>query len=347
MKDNSICRNIILVLFINFILIYPLSAASLLSTSPVEDCNACCSGVEGAVERVSPEVAAADLARINSVIQEEGLAWVAGETSVSDLTSTSFQRLLGDRSSTILLPQYANDAGAVVKIDALPASFDWRYHNGDYTTPVRDQKNCGSCWAFAATAVFESYTEISKRRPGYNPDFAEQYLLSCNREGMSCNGGSVLVLAYFVDKAGKTGGVGTVVERAFPYLAADGRCKQWGGTTRFSVPQRGGWNWLYRPNSAKIKDLVYTYGPVYANMYVDDEGFFAYYTSGIFEYPDTPRGETNHAITIVGWGHDDTKNRDYYIAKNSWGKSWGENGWFKIYVDTCNIGNNVGYLKRP
>lgn len=365
--------------FIAFLLIAPVQGQSPvkivnLSSTPVVQAPACnttpgnagCSSVQGSActsctsnavpDRTSRRISRADedekIKKANDYIKNHDLSWTAGKTSVSDLTPEAYSALLGLKhppKGTVLPVAKFAPSGPVAK-GALPASFDWRNNGGDWTTPIKNQGSCGSCWAFASIGTFESFWERSQNNASLNPNFAEQYLVSCDSEDTGCGGGFSSSLGYLVDKAGSSGGIGTVLEGRYPYTASDSTCKSLTGETRYKVPSPGTWNYLEGDCVISpvedTKRTIYERGPV--NAYIDATDLFSTYTSGIFEDPTWVDGgacQTNHVIVLVGWGHDPVKNKDYWIAKNSWGTDWGENGWFRIYTDQCRIGEGIAYLQ--
>ena len=96
----------------------------------------------------------------------------------------------------------------------LPDSFDWRSIGAsDYTTPIKNQSDCGSCWAFATVGPLESNIKI---RDGDEVDLSEQWLVSCNQEGWGCDGGSGWAHDYHEWKADPCGGVGAGAARGRP-----------------------------------------------------------------------------------------------------------------------------------
>jgi C1A family cysteine protease len=219
-----------------------------------------------------------------------------------------------------------------------PAAWDWRDHNG--VTPVMNQgATCGSCWACAATANFESIVLLNNEDPIRitaqdvgSPfrmyDFSEENLKECNYWDKGCGGGNAWVSTnYFTRK-------GAVEESCDPYHTWDtGVCKE----TCAQIKQVTQWR-ILPENDATIKDFVYTYGPCYTTMYASMPGFSTYDGSYVFYYTGTE--ETNHAVLIVGW--DDAMahagGTGAWICKNSWGSSWGENGYFYIAYGSARIG---------
>ncbi|MCX6694647.1 MAG: IPT/TIG domain-containing protein [Methanomicrobiales archaeon] len=300
------------------------------------------------VTRLSPDIVEANIDAVRATIRAQNLSWHAGYTSLADLPIEVRHGMRGVRHKNNPAPVKARppDIAIIEGMESLPISFDWRSNGGDWTTPVKDQRNCGSCWAFAVTGVFESYWERYNNNPGLNPNFAEQYLVSCDWDEWGCDGGTNDALGYFMDEVGHSGGVGTVTESCFPYEARDMICKDLTGCTRYTLPPGGDWFYIRSnpnliPTVDEIKATVYQYGPVSVYIYASDD--FDYYEGGIFEEPGAT-GQTNHAVVIVGWGNDPSKGKDYWIVKNSYGTSWGENGWFRIYTDQCRVGEGAAYL---
>jgi len=217
--------------------------------------------------------------------------------------------------------------------ESLPAAFDWR--DKAELMPVRNQGQCGSCWAMSSVATFEDVRRIV----GEKEDLSEQYLVSCNKEGWSCNGG---FFAYDYMMAPKGG----VSEASYPYTGTDSACK--GGLVYGAKIK----SWAYLPggdnagdNINEIKSAIFKYGPVGVGVAVDDA--FSNYSGGIFR--DTGYRSLNHAVNIVGW--NDNNGDGYWIMRNSWGSGWGtEGGFMHIAFKANGIGawaNTVVYDKDP
>ncbi len=213
-------------------------------------------------------------------------------------------------------------------LESLPSSFNWCDQGG--CTAVGDQEQCGSCWAFATVGVLESAILIKQ---GLAVDLSEQYLLSCNTDGYSCDGGW-FAHNYHVQP-------GAVPETEFPYVAWKAPC---GGP--YSHPYRiSSWSYVGSsvgvPSVEAIKQAIYTYGPVAAAICAGDD--FQGYTGGVFatdEAADCDRGDVNHAVILVGW--DDTK--QVWRLRNSWGTGWGEDGYMWIGYGTSNVGYAANYI---
>jgi C1A family cysteine protease len=249
------------------------------------------------------------------------------------------------------------------------ASFDWRTKNG--TTPVRDQKGCGSCWAFSTVGAFEGSYRLTN---SVAINSSEQQLLDCNPWGYSCSGGW-WAHQYLIDT-----GVGT--ETAYPYTAVKAACKTavarcYHATTWGYVGTSSG-----VPSVASVKQALCQHGPLSIAVLVTP--MFQAYTSGVLNESSNPwtastaravgtlvkptpaagkiyrcivagttgatqptwpvsgtvtdgtvtwqcLGTVNHGVTLLGW--NDSKNA--WLIKNSWGNAWGE---------TCGFGTEKGYI---
>jgi len=206
-------------------------------------------------------------------------------------------------------------------IEDLPAQYDLRERNK--LTPVRNQGQCGSCWAFAVMAVLETGF-----MPGQAMDFSEQHLISNHGYfGGPCEGGNIFqAVAYLTRWAGP------MDESDIPYRYAwvsDAFEVRKHVQNVIFIPPREG------PEDIQlIKEAVMKYGGVYAAMYFDD----SCYNPTHYAFHNTDIEEGGHSVAIVGWddGFDKNRFRDIpagdgaFIVKNSWGPSWGEDGYFYV-----------------
>jgi len=270
--------------------------------------------------------------QINQTIQKNGLEWKAAENWVTRLSPEARARLCG----TILIPppNAAEKFITLAKPAEMPAHFSWTDNNGNWVTSVKDQGDCGSCWSFASTAQVESWWKISNDDTS-NLDLSEQFLISCSDAG-DCDGGYLSSALNFFEE------IGTPSESCLPYQERDDilcsfACANW-ESEAITIP---GWGYitLDEDNIDNLKAAVYRH-PVSAgfNVYTD---FYAY-TSGIYEHAvvEGEQPEGGHAVLIVGWDDE----QEYWICKNSWNTSWGENGYFRIRWHNCELGNYVPHI---
>ncbi|MGC8838938.1 MAG: C1 family peptidase [Anaerolineae bacterium] len=218
----------------------------------------------------------------------------------------------------------------------LPPAFDWRAQG---LPPVRDQGNCGSCWAFSTVGALEGNVKL---KDGVLQDFSEQYLVSCNQEGWGCNGGS-WAHDYHLDKVppGEPE-AGAVPEGSFPYAARDLPCNP----PHPHVSRIHAWRFvgssLGVPDTAAIKRAILERGPVAAGICAGPQ--MQNYRGGIFTTNErcTPYA-INHAILLVGWD-DNQGPGGVWILRNSWGTGWGEGGYMRIAYGTSNVGYGANYV---
>ncbi len=226
---------------------------------------------------------------------------------------------------------------------ALPASWDWRTKG--VVTPIRNQRSCGSCWAFATVGAMEA---ALKKSGGPAADLSEQFLVSCNTEGWSCNGGWDSHEYHYNILGKKQTQVGAVLESAKPYTATNGSC-----SVALSHPYKlNGWGyvgglnggnyWYSIPSYAKLKSAIYTYGPITAGVCVGNA--FSYYTGGLFTTNEVAvcGSSPNHLIVLVGWNDADQS----LILRNSWDTGWGEDGYMRIKYGTSMVGIAPTWVTR-
>lgn len=261
-----------------------------------------------------------ELDEINYSIHSRGARWIAGETAVSRLLPAERKMRLGAMKPAVSPAEVSSvtgDTSSSSLTATAPATFDWRNYNGyNYVTPVRDQGNCGSCWAFATTAALESNDLIVNGIGALN--LSEQILLSCSGAG-SCSGGYIDLASNFMRDTGLPS------ESYFPYMAANGQCSTAATGWQFAASVILSWHWvtITSPTVDAIKNDLNSYGPLVTTMDVYTD--FYYYSGGVYQYTSGSY-QGGHAILIVGY--DDTG--QYFIVKNSWGSGWGESGYFRI-----------------
>jgi len=189
-----------------------------------------------------------------------------------------------------------------------PSSKDWRDATGA-VSPVKNQQQCGSCWAFASTAVAESQVGIFTG--GNVADISEQQVLSCSNSRSTCNGG------YPPDALNYAINTGLIVDSRDKYTASDAACG-YSAPSDYSFQKTG----TVASNKDAILSALNTYGPILVTVYADDA--WQKYRGGVLS--NSTYTTTNHAVTLVGYDGG----ADAWIIKNSWGTSWGEKGFIRI-----------------
>ncbi|KAJ9578171.1 hypothetical protein L9F63_005603, partial [Diploptera punctata] len=230
------------------------------------------------------------------------------------LTSLKMNSTLSNTGSTFITPENA----------VIPDEIDWRKKGA--VTRVKDQGDCGSCWAFSSVGSIEGQ---QFRKSGVLTELSEQNLVDCDTENWGCDGGLMNTIFNYVQK---NGGIDT--EKTYPYEAKDGKC-------RFNRSNVGatisGYVSLPRGDENKLTEAVATIGPISVGMNVPRD--FCDYSEGIIYQRNCDPDRMRHAVLVVGYGTDKETKEDYYIIKNSWGESWGMKGYFLM---ARNKNNNCG-----
>ena len=234
-------------------------------------------------------------------------------------TQAEYQSLLGFRMD---LRKRTTSTKPTKKTNA--ESVDWR--DKGVVNEIKDQGQCGSCWAFSSVQAAESADAIST---GTLQSFSEQNLVDCVIQCYGCNGG-LMTSAYDYIIESQNGQ--WCLEKDYVYKALDGTCQfskynHVGSISKYIVVSEGDENDL----ASKVEN----YGPV--AVAIDASNWsFQLYTKGIYDEPSCSSYSLDHGVGCVGFGSEDgTK---YWIVRNSWGKSWGENGYIRMIWENNQCG---------
>ncbi|KAL6844394.1 hypothetical protein ACP4OV_026067 [Aristida adscensionis] len=255
-----------------------------------------------------------------------------GMNQFADLTNEEFRAAyLGARpapTGRAAGERYRHDGS-----EELPEAVDWREKGA--VAPVKNQGQCGSCWAFSAVSTVESINQLVT---GEMITLSEQELVECSTNGgnSGCNGGLMDDAFDFIIK---NGGIDT--EDDYPYKAVDGKCDI--NRKNAKVVTIDGFEDVPENDEKSLQKAV-AHQPV--SVAIEAGGReFQLYKSGVFS--GRCGTQLDHGVVAVGYGNENGK--DYWIVRNSWGPKWGEAGYIRmernvnVTTGKCGIGMMASY----
>ncbi|XP_055301254.1 procathepsin L-like [Sitodiplosis mosellana] len=278
------------------------------------------------------------------IVQKHNADFEKGKTSFKMKVNVAARKLLALTSkSKNIMNEFRSLAKNIKQcvpngLEEVPASFDWRKRGA--VTEVGTQGNCSSCWAFAITGALEAFYKI---KTGNLVRLSQQFLVDCSdyseksaKVEDKCQTGNNPVRGLkYVQKNGicKTD--------SYRYTAKSGRCNE--SVERKKLHPINDIRRVVK-NEEALKEVLYLNGPLIAGINAPERSF-ELYKEGV--YYDEKCGNGNlHSVLIVGYGRDE-KYGDYWIVKNSWGTSWGEDGYMRLARnrdDHCGIADDVLFV---
>jgi len=281
------------------------------------------SGDEDVVRRLIWQTNLQKIEAHNELYAQGQSSFYLGENQFADMTNEEFRRVMnGLKVNKPLNP--GNYQTGMYK-NVLAATVDWRTKG--YVTPIKDQGQCGSCWAFSTTGSLEGQ---HFKASGKLVSLSESNLVDCSQKfgNLGCSGGLMDDAFQYIIK-----NKGIDTEASYPYKAEDQKCK-------FKKADVGATVKSYKDVEAGSEDAlqkaVAEIGPISVAIDASHDSF-QLYKGGVYNEPKCSTTELDHGVLVVGYGVESSK--DYWIVKNSWGTSWGEKGYILM---TRNKKNQCG-----
>jgi len=262
--------------------------------------------------------------------EEEGRSVRFGINQFTDISESEFRkthlnykRAHLDGAATLRVKQ--------ADIDALPKTWDWRTKGG--VTPVKDQGQCGSCWAFSATEGVESAWGLAGNTM---VNLSVQQVVSCDPNDDGCDGGDLPTAFQYIQSTGLE------LDSYYPYTSEDG----WTGSCSFDashvVAKISGFQYATQSqNETAMQVAMVQHTPLSICV---DASSWQDYSSGVMNAADCGT-DLDHCVQAVGYGGM-TNGTNYWIVRNSWAASWGIDGyiWIQMGQNVCGIAEEATYV---
>lgn len=284
-----------------------------------------------------------NLNRINSYnrrlgFKKLGINWRSDWTK-EEIEQIMMNEPIDEHDGMIQFPNFLN------LTDNPPAELDFR-SNKRIVGPIKDQGHCGSCWAFAAVALIEANEHKWDSSISHVTRLSEQQLVDCvERKGGEdgCSGRNYLDSLSYVKAAGG-------LMKSIDYRYVSGVTEKSQDNCKFEAskiyPASRKFNNFIRITGADeilLKRIIASYGPVMVSIEAKQE-FHDIEGKNIILDPECTGQKTNHAVLLVGYGHDNKQGLDYWIIKNSWGYDWADEGFGYM---ARNMNNNCSIASKP
>jgi len=267
------------------------------------------------------EVFQSNLRLIQQLQDDDASATYSHMTPFANISPEVFKTRNGYR------PTEGATRAPLLDVSNLATSYDWRDHGA--VNAIKDQGQCGSCWAFSTVANIEG---VGMVETGKLLDLSEQQLVDCDTQDGGCQGGlPSTAFQYMIDQ-----GMGLEGESAYPYTAADGTCTDSKSQEKAFITA---WHQT-STDETQIAAALQQYGPLSIGI---NANTFQFYTGGVASpssFLCNPSA-LDHGVAIVGFGTDGGK--DYWTIRNSWGSSWGEAGYIRMVRGSgaCGLNSDV------
>jgi cathepsin L len=254
-----------------------------------------------------------------------------GTNQFADLTNEEYQRIYLGTKIDAPTPQAVPQ-----RVRSYTATVDWRTKNA--VTPIKNQGQCGSCWSFSTTGSTEGAHALST---GNLVSLSEQNLVDCTYQVApynlsGCDGGLMTVAFQYI-----INNKGIDTEASYPYQGVVGKCHYNPSNSAATLSS------FNNVTSGSEADLETAANQQPVSVAIDASHMsFQLYTSGIYHEIFCSATKLDHGVLVVGYGTDTDNNANYWIVKNSWGTSWGQDGYIYMSKDrnnNCGIATMASY----
>jgi len=269
--------------------------------------------------------------------QFDSIGATYGITKFSDLSHEEFASTVLMKNPISTDKNVIRSSSKVLKpknVDDIPLSINWKDKGA--VTPIKDQAQCGSCWAFSVVENIESMYIIAGKANNESIDLSPQQLVDCNLDDLGCYGGiPVLAYRYIIN----SGGIDS--EEIYPYVGKRQECHFVPNeiAAKISDWKFGNQHWF---NETEIQYNLASWGPLSICL---DASVWQDYTSGILTAEECSEiNILNHCVDLVGYVIDiENLSNSYWIVRNSWGLDWGNEGfiYLQMWKDTCGMADFV------
>jgi len=251
-----------------------------------------------------------------------------GLNQFSDMTPEEFRSTMLMKNKITPKHQPKVEVARQQWATAAPANFDWRQASNTPITPVKDQQQCGSCWAFSVGETAESANILGGKGNANTMLVSEQQIVDCDTSDDGCNGGNPeTAWQYIISTQGLDS------ESSYPYTAEDGTCKFKAQNVIATVK-----GWKYATTSGDETTLQSNLLKQPVSICVDAANWQDYQSGVMTAWECAWVVQLDHCVQLVGYSTGGT-NGNYWIVRNSWNTNWGIDGyiWLEMGADTCGL----------
>jgi len=234
-----------------------------------------------------------------------------GHNKMSDWTDAEYKAILKYNPSPVIVNDDNMTATQLKAVEPI------NWVDLGAVEPIKDQGQCGSCWAFSSVSATESAHFIAS---GNLVSMSEQQLVDCVNLCFGCNGGNATFSFRYYESHY------AMSEASYPYTAKNGNCA-YSSSNNTGVHTT---SWVNVPQSDYVEMKQALMSAPLSVAIQADQRIFQSYSSGVFTNTECGT-QLDHATNVVGWGTDSAAG-DYWLMRNSWGTSWGMDGYMKLQI---------------